>query len=68
MAAEKKQSEVCKLIFMIEQWKKQKRWTFITAQNLCELMKNTDTRKDINMLQVIDVRHSDQDCIGGHIQ
>ena len=58
------------MILTIEKWKKQKRWAFIAPQELGEMMKNINLQKqeDGDVLQVVDVRHSDQDHIGGHIK
>ena len=58
-----------KLLSKIERWKKQKRWAFISPQELGEIMLNIKEQvSGDDMLQVIDVRHSDQDYIGGHIK
>eukprot|EP01084_Bolivina_argentea_P132380 233622_1 len=59
--------KVSQLIEKIKQWNKQKRWTFITPEQLGELMRDCYKQKSENMLQIIDVRHGDQDYIGGHI-
>ena len=59
--------EVICLLLKIEGWKKQKRWRFITPKELGELMESIESEQDANTLQIIDVRRSEQDYIGGHI-
>ena len=68
MAEEKKEDdEISQMLSKIEAWNEQKRWSFITPKELGEKMKSIDGKKDKDVIQVIDVRHSDQDYIGGHV-